>query len=499
MKVSLVDGKLKVLALPVMVDTRTLPDNSGVLYNVSVCSFNLRGFNFVKREYTRKLLSQCDVLFLQEHWLADSQLFELGSINKNFLYHGVCGFDSTQVLSGRPYGGCAILWRADWSARAEIVDSGSRRMCVVRLCTNNWKVLLINVYMPYEDNDERTDEFCELLSKIELIINENMDFHVILGGDFNTDFSRNWAHTNILNDFCDSVDIVPTIRNTCCHIDYTYNFNMHRFSTLDHFMVSGTLFDNALVNVTVMHDGDNLSDHDPIVMKLDLQSNVVNVAAKVYREKVAWYKASDVCLDEYRNYLSYQLSCLSLPVDALSCHDQMCANLDHSTAINSYANDIMNACITAANNSLPRTGPYNKEHRVPGWTEQVEPVRAKSILWHNIWSECGRPRSGAVADIMRRSRAQYHYAIRRVKSDVQNITRQRFAQAIVKDKNRNLWDEVRKIYGKKAAPSSAVDGSFSPQAISSLFADKYQQLYNCVSYNNAEMEKNQAATRRSYF
>jgi len=87
---------------------------------------------------------------------------------------------------------------------------------------------------------------------------------------------------------------IPTIRNTCCHIDYTYNFNMHRFSTLDHFMVSSTLFDNALVNVTVMQDGDNLSDHDPIVMKLDLQSNVVNVAAKVCREKVAWYKASDV-------------------------------------------------------------------------------------------------------------------------------------------------------------------------------------------------------------
>jgi len=61
---------------------------------------------------------------------------------------------------------------------------------------------------------------------------------------------------------------------------------------------------------------------------------------------------------------------------------------------------------------------------------------------------------------MRRSRARYHYAIRRVKRDVQNITRQRFAQAIVKDKNRNLWDEVRKICGKKAAPSSAVDGSF---------------------------------------
>ena len=139
---------------------------SGELRYKTMIQDNSRQDNFVKREYTRKLLSQCDVLFLQEHLLADSQLFELGSINKNFLYHGVCGFDSTEVLSGRPYGGCAILWRADWSARAEIVDSGSRRMCVVRLCTNNWKVLLINVYMPYEDNDERTDEFCELLSKI---------------------------------------------------------------------------------------------------------------------------------------------------------------------------------------------------------------------------------------------------------------------------------------------------------------------------------------------
>ena len=53
-----------------------------------------------------------------------------------------------------------------------------------------------------------------------------------------------------------------------------------------------------------LHDGDNLSDHDPIVMKLDLQSNVVNVPAIVFREKVAWYKPSDVCLDEYRNYHS---------------------------------------------------------------------------------------------------------------------------------------------------------------------------------------------------
>jgi hypothetical protein len=52
--------------------------------------------------------------------------------------------------------------------------------------------------------------------------------------------------------------------------------------------------------------------------------------------------------------------------------------------------------------------------RVPGWSEFAEPARQKSLLWHRIWHS-GRPRSGHVADIMRRTRAKYHNAVRQVK------------------------------------------------------------------------------------
>ena len=59
-------------------------------------------------------------------------------------------------------------------------------------------------------------------------------------------------------------------------------------------------------------------------------------------------------------------------------------------------------------------------------------------MWHNIWVQCGRPKNGPVADIMRRTRANYHYNVRRVKSHVKDISRQRFAEAVLRDNARDF-------------------------------------------------------------
>jgi len=52
---------------------------------------------------------------------------------------------------------------------------------------------------------------------------------------------------------------------------------------------------------------------------------------------------------------------------------------------------------------------------MPGWDEYVTPLRDKSILWHDIWVECGRPHEGIVASITR-TRASNHYTISYVKN-----------------------------------------------------------------------------------
>jgi len=75
---------------------------------------------------------------------------------------------------------------------------------------------------------------------------------------------------------------------------------------------------------------------------------------------------------------------------------------------------------------------------MPGWTEHVAPVRDKAIMWHKIWAESGRPRNGVVADIMRKTRAAYHYAIRRIRRDADDIVNERFAEALLHNNGRDF-------------------------------------------------------------
>jgi hypothetical protein len=100
--------------------------------------------------------------------------------------------------------------------------------------------------MPYEGDDRMTEEFADQLSIIESIVVSHPDRHMVVGGDFNVDFSRTWTHTSMLDSFCTNLDLNIALRHDKCQIDYSYNFNMSRFNVLDHFMLSDTLYDKSV-------------------------------------------------------------------------------------------------------------------------------------------------------------------------------------------------------------------------------------------------------------
>lgn len=450
-------------------------------------SYNCRGFNDVKKHYIRTVLSRCDILFIQEHWLAEPQMSILGDINSDYLYTSVSGFDNSDVLSGRPYGGCAILWRANLFATVTPIITNSKRLCAVTLCAEKWKILVINCYLPYEDDECKADEFAEQLSIIEYIINQNSDCHVIVGGDFNVDFTRNWLHTTLLRSFCDNLNLNLGIHHESCNIDFTYNFNMIRFSTIDHFLLSGTLFDTSLTSLNVIHDVDNTSDHDPITMKLSLNVAFIGGTNIVHSPRVSWVKANEDHIKNYQSVLADSLKNIVLPVDVLLCCNLKCRDIKHCSALNEYVNCLTRECLNAADATIPRTKCNKTDHCIPGWTDEVKPLKDKSLLWHKIWIECNRPREGVVADCMRRSRAAYHYAIRSVKKNENIITCERMANALLDSKTRDFWTEVKKIRNSKVCSSNTVDGCADPKIISQLFADKYRELYTCVGYNVDDM------------
>jgi exonuclease III len=237
-------------------------------HRFQIASYNCRGFNQTKNAYIKSLLATSAVLFLQEHWLSTDQLKLLGDIDNNFIYTGVSGFDNSDILSGRPYGGCAIM--SDLEARVDVLQTSSRRICAIRMICDTFRLIFINCYMPYENESDTdtTDDFVEQLCIIDDLINNNCDCHVIVGGDLNVDLSRERPHTLLLNSFCENLGLRAILGHYRCTIDYSYNFNSERFSVLDHFLLSGIIFENLVECAYVVHDMDNTSDHDPIFVRL---------------------------------------------------------------------------------------------------------------------------------------------------------------------------------------------------------------------------------------
>jgi len=96
----------------------------------------------------------------------------------------------------------------------------------------------------------------------------------VLGGDFNVDFIKHKSHSRILQDICKLNNLrVATLHNSC-NIDFTYNFDMSRVSFIDHFIVSEHVY-SCIDSCSVSHDGDNLSDHDPITLSLTIDWSII--------------------------------------------------------------------------------------------------------------------------------------------------------------------------------------------------------------------------------
>ena len=56
------------------------------------------------------VLDLLHICLIQEHWFFEEQL-NLLNIHNDFLSIGVSGMESSNLLHGRPFGGCAILYR----------------------------------------------------------------------------------------------------------------------------------------------------------------------------------------------------------------------------------------------------------------------------------------------------------------------------------------------------------------------------------------------------
>lgn len=114
-----------------------------------VSTFNCKNMKTSNAE----ILSLCkfsDVVLLQETWLIDFELPYLNSISNDFYAKGISSVDSSAgFISGRPHGGLAVMWRKSIAQQCNIIDYDDHRLMGIELISDSIKIQLINVYLPF--------------------------------------------------------------------------------------------------------------------------------------------------------------------------------------------------------------------------------------------------------------------------------------------------------------------------------------------------------------
>ena len=190
------------------------------------------------------------------------------------------------------------------------------------------------------------------------------------------------------------------------------------------------------------------------MLRLKLSANGLTRQLDSLFVRLPAQKASTCDLSNYQQTMTDIFrQIVEIPYSALICRDADCWNVAHQMALNMYANQISEALLsTARSTSSQSSDKRNSITRVPGLSEYVDPLRANSTFWRNHWVHCGSPRSGAVVDVMRRTRVSYNHAVRRVKlneRNILNILNDWLAESIWSYNSRHFWSEVKRLRGTR--------------------------------------------------
>lgn len=110
------------------------------------------------------------------------------------------------------------------------------------------------------------------------------------------------------------------------------------------------------------------------------------------------------------------------------------------------------------------------------------------MFWHRIWKDNGCPRHGIIYDIKRRTQANYKRVIKTIKREQATLRSDKMACALQCQDKRDLWNEMRRITNNRCNMPNVVDGAQGDDEINTIFRNKYNDLYNSVSFNIHDMK-----------
>ena len=87
-------------------------------------------------------------------------------------------------MTGRPFGGIGILWKKSISIFVKTITFDDSRLLGVQITDNQEMLVFINVYLPFQCEDNY-ENYVNYLGKLTALVEELATSNIVVLGDFN--------------------------------------------------------------------------------------------------------------------------------------------------------------------------------------------------------------------------------------------------------------------------------------------------------------------------
>ena len=430
-----------------------------------------------------------DIVFLQETWLTNNEENYLVKATSEFYIKAVSAMDtSAGIISGRPYGGLAIMWRKSLGHICTITEFNDSRLIGLNVSVDGVDVLFVNVYLPYF-NGANTNEYLDYLSRFSNIIEEHSTSYVYFIGDYNANLCVNNSgrarFANELASFCEEEDLI--LSDYALLDPQTYTFISHAHNTvswLDHILTTNT----GHSHICSIDIGNSFvtSDHLPLTVKLDfslLRQKVYTTASK--KSTINWKEATNEDIAIYKDNTAVIVN--NLLSDLLNCNDTGCTHQDHIENINNVYETMANNLMSASEHMTDKRSRKTAKP-IPGWNEYVREAHSDARDAFLLWQANAKPRYGPLCDLMKTTRARFKQSLRHCRAVEDRAKADAIARKFIRKDTNDFWKEVKKMTKTDSIRALSIDSVTGDNNICNLWKNHYEKLLNCKNDSQCKPE-----------
>lgn len=465
-----------------------------IMDNTTTITFSTHNVNGYKRS-KEFLLSQCknnanSIRAIQEHWLRPPYKKQFGVNQLRCLHPDFDGFGSSamkkdiesKISSGRPFGGTGFIFHKKYSSCVKpLLNHSHERVSVLELNTKSERIILFSCYFPYynsRDLENYISMYRDTVGFVDSVMHAHRDAKFILLADFNCDIhDANHRYTQILQPMMAKYGLVSAF-SLDADFDYDNSYTRYDSKTNSYTMIDGILLSEDLKSkvkrISISHSGNNVSDHIPVEMDMDLQIIESSSSKPKLQRFVNWSKLTSDHKQAFKEKMSESLANIHIPTHGIFHGNTCCSDDTHKFALEQYYLQIVSA-VSQAECVLPKVDPNIEKSY---WNADLSELKQASIECNTQWKIHGCPRSGLIFECRQKCHYSYKAAIRKSKADSEREINDRLLDNLTNKNSIDFWQTWNSLNKAGNIISSRINGETDDKKIANEFANYFESVYS---------------------